>query len=144
MPMQRIARCIGILAAVTLAASLIASAQAGHDYEEPVDFIPQDQVKRLVDIGEDVIFIDMRSPEDFAKGRLPGAKSIPIGVLGQRWKEIPTSGRVILYCACPPGQKDETYAFTLMLQEKYRNVRVLESGYADWIKRGYPVEAGSR
>lgn len=142
--MPRIARCVGILAAAALAAGLSAGAQAGHDYEEPVDFIPQDQVKRLIDIGEDVIFIDMRSPEDFAKGRLPGAKSIPVAALGQRWKEIPASGRVVLYCACPPGQKDETYAFTLMLQEKYRNVRVLESGYADWVKRGYPIEGVSR
>ena len=44
----------------------------------------------------------------------------------------------------PPGQKDETYAFTLMLQEKYRNITVLEDGYAAWVKRGYPVEAVSR
>ena len=140
--MPRIARYVGIVAAVF--ASLIAGVQAGHDYEEPVDFISPDQVKRLIDIGEEVIFIDLRSPEDFAKDRLPSARSIPIAVLGQRWKEIPASGRVILYCTCPPGQKDETYAFTLMLQEKYRNVRVLEAGYAGWVKRGYPVDVRSQ
>ena len=131
-----------------LAAALVAAAgtgvQAGHDFEEPVDFVPQEKVKGLIDIGEDVVFIDMRSAEEFAKGHLPGAKSIPIDVLGHRWAEIPKSGRVVLYCACPPGQKDETYAFTLMLQEKYRNITVLEDGYAAWVKRGYPVEAVSR
>lgn len=121
-----------------------AQAQAGHDFEEPVDFVPQEKIKQLVDIGEEVVFIDLRSPEEFAKGHLPNAKSIPIDVLGHRWKEIPTSGRVVLYCACPPGQRDETYAFTLMLQEKYRNITVLEAGFADWVKRGYPVEAASR
>lgn len=142
--MPRFARYVGILAAVILAAPLLAGAQAGHDYEEPVDFISQDQVKKLVDVGEDVVFIDLRSAEEFAKGHLPNAKSIPVDVLGHRWMEIPTSGRVVFYCACPPGQKDETYAFTLMRQEKYRNVTVLEAGYADWVKRGFPVEAASR
>lgn len=126
------------------AATLGTGAQAGHDYEEPIEFVAQEQVKKLVDIGEDVAFIDLRSAEEFAKGRLPGAKSIPVEALAQRWKEIPTSGRVVLYCACPPGQKDETYAFALMRQEKYRNVTVLESGYAEWVKRGFPVEAASR
>lgn len=130
--------------AAALAAALGMNAQAGHDFEEPVDFVPQEKIKRLIDIGEDVVFIDMRSAEEFAKGHLPNAKSIPIDTLGHRWKEIPTSGRVVLYCSCPPGQRDETYAFTLMLQEKYRNVTVLEDGFAAWVTRGYPVEAASR
>jgi rhodanese-related sulfurtransferase len=120
------------------------SANAGHDYEEPVEFIPQQQVKKLIDIGEDVVFIDLRSAADFAKGRLPGAKSIPIDVLRDRWKEIPTTGRVVLYCTCPPGQQDEMYAFTLLRQEKYRNVAFLEAGFAEWAKRGLPVETPSR
>jgi rhodanese-related sulfurtransferase len=141
--MAPVARYVRAFAVAVIAAAVVATAQAGHDYEEPVDFVSPEQVKRLIDIGEDVTFVDMRSAEDFAKGHLPHAKSIPVDVLGHRWKEIPTSGRVVLYCTCPPGQKDETYAFTLMRQEKYRNITVLEAGYADWVKRGYPVEVGS-
>jgi rhodanese-related sulfurtransferase len=131
---------LGLWLAAVVAAGLGVDARAGHDYEEPVDFVSAEQAKRLLDIGEEVAFIDLRPAADFAKGHLPGARSIPIEAIGQRWKEIPTSGRVVLYCACPPGQKDETYAFTLMRQEKYRNVTVLEAGYADWVKRGYPTE----
>jgi rhodanese-related sulfurtransferase len=141
--MALVARYVRMLAAaVFVAAGTVV--QAGHDFEEPVDFIAPEKIKQLIDIGEDVVFIDLRGPEEFAKGHLPNAKSIPVDVLGHRWKEIPKSGRVVLYCACPPGQRDETYAFTLMLQEKYRNITVLEAGFADWVKRGYPVEAVSR
>lgn len=140
--MAPVARYIHVLAAAAFLAA--GAAWAGHDYEEPVEFVSQDHVKKLIDIGEDVTFVDMRSAEDFAKGHLPGAKSIPVDVLGHRWKEIPTSGRVVLYCACPPGQKDEIYSFTLMRQEKYRNVTVLEDGFSAWAKRGYPVESASR
>jgi len=142
--MARVARYIGIVAAGAFAAALGLHAQAGHDFEEPVDYVAQDQVRKLIDIGEDITFIDMRSAEDFAKGHLPNAKSIPVDVLGHRWKEIPTSGRVIMYCSCPPGEKDEMYAFTLMRQEKYRNITVLEDGFNAWVKRGYPVETASR
>lgn len=141
--MAPVARYIRTLAAAAFIAAA-GAAWAGHDYEEPVDFIPLEKVKNLIDIGEDVIFIDMRSAEEFAKGHLPGAKSIPVDVLGHRWQEIPKSGRVVLYCSCPPGQRDETFAFTLMLQEKYRNITVLENGFNDWVKRGYPVESASR
>jgi rhodanese-related sulfurtransferase len=141
--MASVARYGSVLGAV-LAATLGTGAQAGHDYEEPVDFVSQQQIKKLIDVGEDVLFIDLRSAEEFARGRLPGAKSIPVDALAQRWKEIPTSGRVVLYCACPPEQKDETYAFTLMRQEKYRNVTVLEAGYAEWVKHGFPVETVTR
>lgn len=140
--MPPVARYVRALA--VFAVTLCAGAQAGHDYEEPVEFVAQEKIKKLIDIGEDVAFIDLRSAEEFAKDRLPGAKSIPVEALAQRWKEIPTSGRVVLYCACSPGQKDETYAFTLMRQEKYRNVTVLEDGYAEWAKRGFPIEGASR
>lgn len=142
--MALIARNLRILAAAVFAAALVATARAGHDYDEPVDFVSQEQVKKLIDIGEEVTFIDLRSAEDFAKGHLPNAKSIPVETLSQRWKEIPSSGRVVLYCACPPDGRDETFAFTLMRQEKYRNVTVLETGYTGWVNRGYPVEAASR
>ena len=144
MPMAPVARYVPTFVAAALFAASGVSAQAGHDFEEPVDFVAQEKIKRLIDIGEEVTFIDMRSAEEFAKGHLPNAKSIPIETLGHRWKEIPTSGRVVLYCTCPPGQRDETYAFTLMLQEKYRNIAVLENGFAGWVKSGYPVEAASR
>ena len=142
--MVPVARYIRSLTAAVVATALVGTAQAGHDYEEPVDFVSQEQVKKLIDIGEEVTFIDLRSAEDFAKGHLPNAKSIQVETLGLRWKEIPRSGRVVLYCACPPGEREETFAFALMRQEKYRNVTVLEAGYTGWVKRGFPVETALR
>ena len=144
MVMPSASRHLRALAAAIFAVTFAGSAQAGHDYEEPIEFVTQEQVKKLFDIGEDVTFIDLRNPEDFAKGHLPNAKSIPVESLSKRWSEVPRSGRVVLYCACPPGQRDETFAFALMRQEKYRNVTVLEAGYAGWVKRGFPVETASR
>ncbi len=118
-------------------------AEAGHDLEEPTNLVPADQVKRLLDIGEKVIFVDLRAPSDFAQGRLPDARSIPITELTKRWSEIPTAGRIVLYCPCPLGDRDESFAFLLLRSEFYRNVSVLDGGYTEWVKRGYPVQTDS-
>jgi len=119
------------------------AAQAGHDEEEPVNLIAPDQVKRLLDIGERIAFIDLREAGAFKQGHLPRARSVPIAELAGRWGEIPQAGRVVLYCPCPQGKRDETYAYLLLRKERYRNVSVLEGGYPEWVRRGYPVQADS-
>lgn len=119
------------------------AAQAGHDEEEPVNLIASDQVKRLLDIGERIAFIDLREAGAFKQGHLPHARSLPISELTKRWGEIPRAGRVVLYCPCPQGRQDETYAYLLLRKERYRNISVLDGGYTEWTKRGYPVQAGA-
>jgi rhodanese-related sulfurtransferase len=118
-------------------------AKAGHDDEEPTNYIAADQVKRLLDIEEKIAFFDLRTAAEFAKGRLPEARSMPVTEIEKRWNEIPRAGRVVLYCPCPMGARDESFAFLLLFTAHYRNVSVLEGGFTEWVKRGYPVQAGS-
>ena len=80
-------------------------AHAGHD-DEYIDLVPAERIKNLLDGGEKIVFVDLRPSGDFKKARLPGALSIPIAELPKRYGEIPKAGRVILYCACPPGGLD--------------------------------------
>jgi rhodanese-related sulfurtransferase len=131
----------GIAAAFCLSGERVA--KAGHDLEEPTNVVPAEQIKRLLDIGEKVIFVDLRTPAEFEQGRLPDARSIPIAELHKRWNEIPKAGRIVMYCPCPMGDRDESFAFLLLRGESYRNVSVLDGGYAEWVKRGYPVQTGS-
>src|SRR5436190_1284739 len=99
-------------AAIAAALGLVgAPVKAGHDDEEPTNLIAADQVKRLLDIGEEIAFIDLRSTAEYGAGRLPDARSIPVAELVKRWKEIPNSRRVILYCPCPQADRDESFAF---------------------------------
>jgi len=42
--------------------------------------------------------IDVRQPEEFALGHLPGARLIPLGDLAQRVDEIPKGVKVVVYC----------------------------------------------
>jgi len=58
--------------------------------------------------------------------------------LRRRLAEIPRTGRVILYCACPPLEVQAAYQF--LRDQGYRNTSVMEDGFPGWVKLGYPVE----
>jgi len=115
-------------------------AKAGHD-DEYIDSIPAERVKKMLEGGEKILFVDLRSASDFQMSRLPGARSIPIADLQKRYQEIPKSGRVILYCACPPGGVDEAYSYLALRGKGYRNVSVLQDGFSGWAQRKFPTES---
>ena len=123
-------------------------AQAGHDQVEDdlIYFlpIPPDRAKQLLDGGEQVLFIDIREPEDFKRERLPGAVSIPLKELSAQHEKVPRSGRVVLYCTCGPGNIEEGYSYQLLRDMGYRNISVLQGGITEWQRLGYPVEKGPR
>ena len=113
--------------------------EAGHD-DEYIETIPAARIKAMLDAGEKIVFVDLRSTSDFQKSRLPGARSIPISELQKRYQEIPKSGRVILYCSCPPGGVDESYSYLSLRGKGYRNVSVLQEGFSGWLKGNFPTE----
>lgn len=50
-------------------------------------------------IAAGATIVDVRTPEEFAGGAYPGAKNIPVQVLGARMNEIPKGKPVVVYCA---------------------------------------------
>ncbi len=51
--------------------------------------------------NEQVLFLDVRPPDEFAAGHLPDAHSIPVGELLQRLTELPRDKTIIAYCRGP-------------------------------------------
>ena len=114
---------------------------AGHG-EEPVQTISPERVKFLLDNKEKIFFVDLRTPKEFQQKHLPGARSIPVAELEKRLTEIPKTGRVILYCACRPG--DDSFSYFLLRDNDYTNVSVIDDGFDGWLKRKFPVETSKR
>lgn len=55
------------------------------------------EAKRLV--GEGARLVDVRSPEEYAEGHLPGALNVSVQELPGRMDELgPKEGTVVLYC----------------------------------------------
>jgi rhodanese-related sulfurtransferase len=119
---------------------LVGGVDAGHD-DEYIEAISPERVKRMLEGGEKIVFIDLRPTSEFQKARIPGAHSIPVNELQMRYQEVPKSGRVILYCACPPGGVDESYSYLALRSKGYRNVSVLENGFSGWLQRKFSTES---
>jgi len=91
-------------------------------------------------------FVDVREPDEYAAGHLPGARSSPRGFLEVRadlehrkreawWAD--RSRPLILYCG--GGHRSALAAATLE-DMGFESVRSLAEGFSGWTKRGYPVE----
>jgi rhodanese-related sulfurtransferase len=115
---------------------------AGHGVEDTVDNITPEKAKQLMDVGEKIVFVDLRPTKEYQQKRLPGARSIPLAEVANRFNEIPKSGRVILYCDCKPYDIADRAVF--LEYRGYRNIFIMPEGYSGWVKRGYPVEATRR
>jgi len=115
---------------------------AGHGVEDTIDMIPAERVKQLLDAGEKMVFIDMRPAKEYQQDRLPGARSLPIAEVANRFSEIPKTGRVVLYCDCKTYDIADRAVFLEF--RGYRNIFVMPEGYAGWVKRGYPIETTRR
>jgi rhodanese-related sulfurtransferase len=118
-------------------------AVAGHGTEDDVVTVTAEQVKSFLDARESMVLIDLRPRAEFQKSHLPGARSVPMQELEKRFREIPQSGRVVLYCDCPQNQIIEQ-AYQMLKDYGYRNTAVLADPFNDWLKRKFPLESGAK
>ena len=129
-------RAIGLVLLVLLA--LGGPAAAGHPWSAPVLTIDADSLQQLTRQGRPVLAVDVRAPEAFQAGRLPGAQSIPLTALTARQRELPPDGLVVLYGA--DSVDEAAAAFRYLRSTGRTNIVVLDGGLAAWRTGGYRVE----
>lgn len=115
---------------------------AGHGVEDSVDNLEADRVKKLLDAGEKIFFVDLRSSDEFKQSHLPGAISIPVAELPKRFGEVPKTGRVVLYCDCKHAEVADRAIF--LEYRGNRNIFVMPEGFSGWVRRGFPLEKTGR
>jgi rhodanese-related sulfurtransferase/DNA-binding transcriptional ArsR family regulator len=101
---------------------------------EPVD---DDALRRRVRAGE-VTLIDVRPPEEYAAGHIPGALSVPLPELAKRLSEFPRRREVVAYCRGPYCVMS-VEAVKLLRARGFKAVR-LGDGVLDWAALGLKVE----
>ena len=85
-----------------------------------------------------VTVLDVRPPEEFAAGHLPGAVNIPVHELEKRLKELPKGREVVAYCRGPYCLM--SYDAVALLRKRGVKARRLEAGLPEWRTAGLPVE----
>src|SRR3990167_6825783 len=86
------------------------------------------------------IVIDVRPPEEYRSGHIPGAISVPLKELEARLAELPKEQEIVAYCRGPYCVL-AIQAVETLRAKGYRAVR-LEDGVLDWRARGYAIEVG--
>lgn len=89
--------------------------------------------------GNGAVVIDVREPEEWGTGHIPGAKHVPKSFLESRIEGA--AGRedhIILYCQS--GNRSAWAARTLIDDLGYENVESMTGGITLWKDRGYDVE----
>jgi sulfur-carrier protein adenylyltransferase/sulfurtransferase len=98
---------------------------------------PADLQSRL-QAGEQIVVIDVREPDEFAKGKIPGAFTIPRGVLEMQVDgRLPLESTVVLYCGA--GARS-ALACRSLAEMGYDKVENLEGGWSAWVNSRLPVE----
>ena len=88
--------------------------------------------------GEQIVVIDVREPDEFAKGKIPGAYTIPRGVLEMQLDgRLPRESTVVLYCGAGARSALACKSLTEMGYDKVEN---LSGGWHGWVSAGLPVE----
>jgi rhodanese-related sulfurtransferase/DNA-binding transcriptional ArsR family regulator len=87
-----------------------------------------------------VTVLDVRPPDEFDLGHLPGAVNIPLRDLEARLAEIDPSHEIVAYCRGPYCVL--SYEAVAALRTKGFKARRLEDGFPEWRAAGLPVEIG--
>jgi rhodanese-related sulfurtransferase len=103
---------------------------------EPVDL---EALIARVRRGE-VTVLDVRPPEEYEAGHIPGALSLPMTELKRRIGELPRTREIVAYCRGPYCVL-AVEAVALLRRKGFRAIR-LEEGVPDWRARGLSVEVG--
>lgn len=128
-----------IFAATTVAISLVTTpvfaedtaVEAMQEYMEFSEYEAGIMLPQQIDhsVFESVLFVDTRDAEQFEAGTIPGAMNIEWREVLGRIDEIPTDGKVVLFCNT--GSLSAQAAFALRVAGR-ENVVVLQTGLNGW------------
>ncbi|MEW5837484.1 MAG: metalloregulator ArsR/SmtB family transcription factor [Pseudomonadota bacterium] len=84
-----------------------------------------------------VTVLDVRPPEEYAAGHLPGALNLTLDQLEQRLSELPADKEVIAYCR--GAYCVLSFEAVARLRERGFRARRLEQGYPEWKLAQFPI-----
>ncbi|WDP88876.1 MAG: rhodanese-like domain-containing protein [Desulfobacter sp.] len=100
------------------------------------------KVKRMIDSGL-VVLVDVRRPDMYSQGHLPGALSYPLSeydqIIGRFLETVEKDAPLLLYCAGVTCRDSHTFGARLM-KLGYTDVSVYAGGYSEWQEMEFELE----
>ncbi len=82
-----------------------------------------------------VPLIDVREPDEYAAGHVPGAVSLPMSSIGDRIDELPDGAFDVI---CQAGGRSARVVQAL--EARGYDATNVDGGTGEWIASGFPVE----
>ncbi len=97
-----------------------------------------DDVKAMLDRGEQFTLVDVREESEYAKDHLPGAIHLGKGVIERDIEQrVPdTAAPLVLYCG---GGFRSALAADNLQKMGYTNVLSMDGGIREWREKKYPL-----
>ena len=105
--------------------------------KDDLEPIPRDELINRIKEGS-VVVLDVRPPEEFTSGHVPGAVNVPLNGLEDYLQKLDTTQEVIAYCRGPHCIL--AFDAVAMLREKGLEARRMEDGFPEWKISGMPIE----
>ncbi|WP_038057408.1 rhodanese-like domain-containing protein [Thermus amyloliquefaciens] len=93
-----------------------------------------EELYRALEAG--AVVVDVRTPQEFASGHVPGALNLPVEAIAQWGDSLPKDKPVYLYCRS--GNRSRQAAEYLK-KKGYTNLYNLEGGVLAIERAGYPL-----
>jgi hydroxyacylglutathione hydrolase len=107
----------------------------GQAADGPLEIDHQAAATKLSD--QSAVFVDVREPDEWDDGHIPGALHIPLGELSERLGEVPGTTDLILVCRS--GGRSAV-ATEFLLHNGYSRAANLAGGMLAWQEAGHPIE----
>lgn len=93
---------------------------------------PEQLARWIIEGKKDFVLLDLRSPDAFALGHVPGAENLPLAevVVPARLASLPADRKVVVYAQQP----EDTAAAATLLRLAGRDGAVLIGGYEAWTR----------
>ena len=106
--------------------------------KQQIEEVTPEQVREMQARNEAVVYLDVREPNEWNLGRLPGAIHLPRGNLETKVEGIvDRNQKVVIYCA--RGNRSALAAVT-MKQMGYENVASMARGFQGWAEIDGEIE----
>ena len=128
-------------AALALAAAVISTACSGSDAAETfVELVTPERAAEVVaDGGDDLVLLDVRTPDEFAQARLADAINLDFYAADFRSQLQTLDPEATYLVYCRTGNRSAT-AVEMMQELGFARIYEIDGGIAAWYEAGFPIE----
>ena len=89
--------------------------------------------------ADGAFMLDVREPDEWNSGHIPGATLVPLGQLPDRLNELPKDQEIVVVCRS--GNRSAT-GRDILLDAGFNQVTSMAGGMNEWAAKNYEIVTG--